>query len=48
MALDKVRFAGEFAEDVIISMVDAIMSAAVDFIQTYRKKMAENVLNSIY
>jgi len=48
LALDKVRSAGEFAEDVIISMVDAIMSTAIDFIQTYRKKTAENVLNSIY
>ena len=36
LALDKVRTAGEFAEDVIVAMLDAIMGAAVEFIQMSR------------
>ena len=46
MAFDEVRSSGEFAENVIIAMVDAIMSAAVDFIQTIRSLLANNAVIS--
>jgi len=45
LTLDKVRGSGEFAEEVIVAMIDAIMGAAVDFIEKSRSlsiKMAEN------
>ena len=42
LALDKVRAAGEFAEDVIVAMIDAIMGAAVEFIQMSRNLSANN------
>ncbi len=48
VAFDKVRSSGEFAENVIIAMVDAIMSAAVDFIQTIRSLSANSAVNSAY
>lgn len=34
---DKIRSSGEFVEDVVIAMIDAIMGAAVEFIQTKRR-----------
>ena len=37
LALDKVRSSGEFAESVVVAMIDAIMGAAVDFIKTTRR-----------
>jgi hypothetical protein len=37
LALDKVRSSGEFAESVIVAMIDAIMGAAIEFIQTSRR-----------
>jgi len=37
LALDKVRTSGEFAENVIVAMIDAIMGAAVEFIKTSRR-----------
>ncbi len=37
LVFDKIRSSGEFAEDVVIAMIDAIMSAAVKFIQTKRE-----------
>ena len=40
LALDKVRSSGEFAEHVVITMIDAIMGAAVEFIQTSRRLAA--------
>ncbi len=46
LALDKVRSAGEFSENVVISMVNAIMSAVVDFIQTFRDLSKNNIVNS--
>ena len=46
LALDKVRSAGEFSEDVVSAMVDAIMSAAVDFIQTFRSLSRNSAANS--
>lgn len=41
LALNKVRSSGEFAEHVVIAMIDAIMGAAVEFIQT-TKRLAAN------
>ncbi len=37
LALNKVRSSGEFAEQIVIAMIDAIMGAAVEFIQTIRR-----------
>jgi hypothetical protein len=45
LAMEKVRSSSEFAENVVIAMLDAIMGAAVEFIQTSRSlssKMAGN------
>ena len=36
LALEKVRSSGEFAESIITAMLDAVMGAAVEFIQTSR------------
>ena len=50
LVLDKVRSSGTFAEDVVIAMIDAIMGAAVEFIQSSRrlmKTLQECVVNSI-
>jgi len=46
LALDKVRSAGEFAEDVIMAMIDAIMGAAVEFIQMSRIFSTNASINS--
>ena len=37
LVLDKVRSSGEFAESVIVAMIDAIMGAAIEFIKTSRR-----------
>ena len=37
LALDKVRSSGEFAESVIVAMIDAIMGATIEFIKTSRR-----------
>jgi hypothetical protein len=37
LVFDKIRSSGEFAEDVVIAMIDAIMGAAVKYIQTKRR-----------
>jgi hypothetical protein len=37
LALDKIRSSYEFAESVVIAMTDAIMGAAIEFIQTSRR-----------
>ena len=47
LALDKVRTAGEFAEDVIVAMVDAIMGAAVEFIQMSRNLSANKAVSPV-
>ena len=39
---DKIRSSGEFAEDVVIAMIDAIMGAAIEFIQTSRRLAANS------
>ena len=44
LALDKVRSSGEFAENVIIAMIDAIMGAAVEFINTSRRLTVSTAL----
>ncbi len=36
LAFNKVRTSGEYAEAVVITMIDAIMGAAVEFIQSIR------------
>lgn len=37
LVFDKIRSSGEFAEGVVIAMIDAIMGAAIEFIQTKRR-----------
>ncbi len=37
LALDRVRSSGEFAEKIIVAMIDVIMGVAIDFIQTSRR-----------
>lgn len=37
LAFDKVRLSGEFVERVVITMIDAIMGAAVEFIESMRR-----------
>jgi hypothetical protein len=37
LVLDKVRSSGELAESVIVAMIDAIMGAAIEFIETSRR-----------
>ena len=37
LVFDKIRSSGEFVEGVVIAMIDAIMGAAVEFIQTSRR-----------
>ena len=46
LVLDKVRSAGEFAEDVIVAMIDTIMGAAVEFIQMSRRFSANISINA--
>lgn len=46
LVLDKVRSSGTFAEDVVIAMIDAIMGAAVEFIQSSRRLMKNTGLYS--
>lgn len=46
LALDKVRSSGEFAEDVVFAMIDAIMGAAVEFIQTSRRLTINSAMHS--
>jgi hypothetical protein len=47
LVLDKVRSSGEFAEDVVIAMIDAVMGAAVEFIQTKKRLSGNNNVYSI-
>lgn len=42
LVFDKIRSSGEFAEHVVIAMIDAIMGAAVEFIQT-KRRLAGNI-----
>jgi hypothetical protein len=42
LVLDKVRSSGEFAESVVVSMIDSIMGAAVEFLQT-SKRLSLNI-----
>jgi len=47
LALDKVRSSGAFAEDVVFAMIDAIMGAAIEFIQTSRLLAKSTALKSM-
>lgn len=47
LVLDKIRNAGEFAEDVVNAMIDAIMGAAVEFIESSRRLCAKNNVISV-
>ncbi|MCF8056725.1 MAG: hypothetical protein K9K37_08805 [Desulfocapsa sp.] len=47
LVLDKVRSSGEFAEDVVFAMIDAIMGVAVEFIQTSRRLTINSAMYSI-
>lgn len=47
LALDKVRSSGTFAEDVVFAMIDAIMGAAIEFIQSSKRLMKNTALTSI-
>jgi hypothetical protein len=47
LVFDKVRSSGEVAEHVVITMIDAIMGAAVEFIQSMRQLPRNNNLFSI-
>lgn len=42
LAFDKIRSSGEFVEDVVITMIDAIMGTAVEFIQSMRRLPRNN------
>lgn len=42
LAIEKVRAAGEYAEDVIMAMVNAIMGAAISFIESGRRSAGYN------
>ena len=46
LALDKVRSSGEFAEDVVFAMIDAIMGATVEFIKTCRRLTISSAIHS--
>jgi hypothetical protein len=47
LALDKVHSSGAFAEDVVFAMIDVIMGAAIEFIQTSRRLAKSSALISI-
>lgn len=47
LAFHKARSSGEFAEDVVFAMIDAIMGAAIEFIQSSRRLAKSNALTSI-
>ena len=47
LALEKVRSSGEFAESVIIAMIDAIMGVAVEFINRSRRVSLNSDLYSV-
>jgi len=44
LSLEKVRSAGIFAEDVVMAMVDAIMSSAIAFIESSRRLLKNSVI----
>ncbi len=47
LVLDKARSSGAFAEIIVIAMIDAIMGAAIEFIQPSRRLAKNTALNSI-
>jgi len=46
LALDKIRSSGEFAESVIVAMIDAIMGAAIELIETSRRLTINTAVSS--
>ena len=46
LVLDKVRSSGEFAENIIVAMIDTIIGAAIEFIETSRRLSPNNNANS--
>ncbi|MEE4254462.1 MAG: transposase [Desulfuromusa sp.] len=42
LVFDKIRSSGEFAQDIVITMIDAILGAAVEFIQSMRRLSRNN------
>lgn len=47
LALDKVRSSGEFAESVVVAMIDAIMGAAIEFIKTSKRLVVSTDVHSM-
>lgn len=47
LALDKVRSSGAFFEDAFFAMIDAIMGAAIEFIQLSRRLIKNTGLTSL-
>ena len=44
LALDKVRAAGEFTEDIILKILDAVMSVAIDMLKPPQLQEAESTI----
>lgn len=42
LAFDKIRSSGEIAESIVITMIDAIMGVAVEFVQSMRRLLDNN------
>ena len=47
LALDKVRAAGFIAESAVLALIDAVMSIAVDMLQTGKRLSQPNSINSV-
>ena len=45
--LDKIRESGDFAESVVISMIDTVMGAAIELIQSKRRLAGNSVAYSM-
>jgi hypothetical protein len=43
LVITKIRSTGEFAEDVVSRMIDAMMGAAVEFMETIRSVHSKNL-----
>ncbi|MDW7774499.1 MAG: hypothetical protein SCH71_16565 [Desulfobulbaceae bacterium] len=42
LVITKIKSTGEFAENIVIRMIDAMMGAAVEFMETIRRYIIEN------
>jgi hypothetical protein len=47
LALDKVRAAGFIAESAVLALIDAVMSIAVDLLQTGKRLSQINKMTSV-